>query len=164
MKRKSDEPAPRNTAPPRTATEALERARDHARAAAAEAVAALHAVLDAAALAGAGSPAEAHRQLGPAARLLAQLAQNLGAGRDSEAESLLSSVARAVEEEVARWEQRARDDTDARAVLRAFLGLRELLWEAGVRPASGGARSGPARRPGQRARPKPRVQRVTVEG
>ena len=39
MKRKSDEPAPRNTAPPRTATEALERARGHARAAAAEAVA-----------------------------------------------------------------------------------------------------------------------------
>lgn len=164
MSRKSDEPNAREGTPPRTGAEALERARDHARVAAAEAIKALHAVLDAAALAGAGSPAEAHRLLGPAARLLTQLARDLGSGRDSAAESLLESVARAVDEEVARWEQRAQDDADARAVLRTFLGLRELLWEVGGRPSAGDAQSGPARRRPKPGGPRRRVQRVTVEG
>ncbi|HJO24912.1 MAG: hypothetical protein QF890_14570 [Myxococcota bacterium] len=164
MRRTRGDPAARAPAPPRTAQEALERARHHARTAAAEAVTALHAVLDAAALARDGSPAEAHVLLGPAARLLIQLARDLESEANSHAESLLVAVARAVDDEVARWEQSARDDTDARAVLRAFLGLRELLWEVGVRDPSSDTGSDGTHRPGQRTRSAPRVQRVSVEG
>lgn len=38
----------------------------------------------------------------------------------------------ALEAEIKRWEQRSQTDPDARPVLRAFLGLRELLWELGL--------------------------------
>ena len=109
MKDEYDEPEAHGTAPPRNAEEALARARNHARAAAAEAVAALHALLDAAALAGIGRPADTHRLLGPAAQILSQLARELGSGRISRVESLLVSVTRAVDDEITRWEQRARD-------------------------------------------------------
>jgi len=159
-----DEPDAGGAAPPRNAEEALARARNHARAAAAEAVAALHALLDAAALAGVGSSAETHRLLGPAARLLAQLARDLGSGHASEAESLLVSAARALDDEIARWEQRAREDADARAVLRAFLGLRELLWEVGVRGATEDASHHRAQRASPRERPTPSAQGVTAKG
>jgi hypothetical protein len=47
-------------------------------------------------------------------------------------------------------------------VLRAFLGLRELLWEFGVRRPDDGAAGSRPRRAARRARP--RVQRVRVEG
>jgi len=75
------------------------------------------------------------------------------------------SDAVALDAEIARWEKRAAADGDARAVLRAFLGLRELLWEVGVRPrpepaappAARGRKAGPDR-------PQGRVQRVHVEG
>jgi hypothetical protein len=57
-------------------------------------------------------------------------------------------------------------------VLRAFLGLRELLWEFGIRrepdrtetagdPARGARKAGHSK---SSRRKKPRVQRVTVEG
>ena len=59
-------------------------------------------------------------------------------------EPLLASIAEALDIEIARWEKRARDDLDARAVLRAFLGLREILWEFGVRPGRRNARSADA--------------------
>lgn len=145
---------------PETVQQALARARLHGRAAAAEALAALRALLDAAALAAGGSEAEASRVLGPAARLLDELGERLSseAGLPS---SLLAAVAEALDVEIGRWEQRARDDADARAVLRAFLGLRELLWEFGVRAR--GEPGGEAR--GSRPRPgRGRVQRVRVEG
>ncbi|MGH7286571.1 MAG: hypothetical protein ACREI8_00945, partial [Myxococcota bacterium] len=63
---------------------------------------------------------------------------------------------------IARWEERARQDGEARAVLRAFLGVRELLWEFGIRrpdePAAPRAERRAAKRGG------PRVQRVRVQG
>ena len=128
----------------------------------------LRALLDAAALASAGTPSEASRLFGPPARLLDELAAQLGGGAQLPS-SVLAAIAEALDVEIARWEQRAREDADARAVLRAFLGLREVLWEFGVR-AGGKASSadpnspanGRTRRPG--ARPRRRVQRVRVEG
>ena len=39
----------------------------------------------------------------------------------------------ALETEIARWESLSRQDEEARSVLRAFLGLREFLWEMGIR-------------------------------
>ena len=48
----------------------------------------------------------------------------------------------ALDAEIARWETKARQDADARAVLRAFLGVRELLWELGMRPSAPAAEDG----------------------
>ena len=74
-------------------------------------------------------------------------------------------LAEALDLEIERWERRAREDPDARAVLRAFLGVRELLWELGIRPqpkrgAADEAQSPPKRKSkGKRRR---RVERVPV--
>jgi hypothetical protein len=152
---------------PRSAEEALARAARHMRAALAEILSALRALLDAAALATSGEPAETRRLLGPLARTLEGLVADLdGAGRGGSL-AVLSAIALALDGEIERWERRARDDADARAVLRAFLGLRELLWEFGVRHphADGPLRpSEPGPRPGAARRARPRVQRVRVEG
>ena len=146
---------PRQEAPPATVEEALARAREHARLAAAETLIVIHALLDAAALAGSGKPLQAHRQLAPLARMLEGLASDLTRRGGDGPEPLLASIAEALDVEIARWEQRARDDLDARAVLRAFLGLREILWEFGVRPGPKRPRKRPAG---------PRIQRVPVQG
>ncbi len=157
--------------PPVSALEALERARDHGRAAVAEALCALHALMDAASFATTGAPAEAHRGLGPLSRALEDLASAFGGGDGA---SLLGAVADALDAEIARWEQRATEDPDARAVLRAYLGVRELLWELGVRrPASAeGESQEPNRaRAGTRGAARPdtsrrrtAIQRVPLEG
>ena len=137
--------------------QALERSRRHGRAALAEALACMQALLDAASLATSGVPAASHGILGRLATSLGNAAAGLTPSGDNE--ELLEAVASALDEEITRWEQRAQDDPDARAVLRAFLGVRELLWELGIRrergPRPGGARA---------ARPEPRVQRVRVQG
>jgi hypothetical protein len=155
---------------PASAEEALARARRHARCALSEAVAAAHALLDAAALATNGAPARSTRALAPIARLLDGVEQGLAPDSGAASAPLLNAFAEALDAEIARWEARSRDDAEARAVLRAFLGVRELLWELGLRrrdaaPESGGA----ARAPGAVASPRavrrrPRVERVPVEG
>jgi hypothetical protein len=151
---------------PETVEEALALAGQHGRAAAAELLAAARALLDAAALVTRGEPSDAHPWLGRPARVLDDLVRQLDRG-EVVAESLLAAVAEALDVEIERWEARARKDADARAVLRAFLGLREVLWEFGVRPGAAPPQkretSGP--RPG-RARKRPggsRVQRVQVD-
>ena len=94
-------------------------------------------------------------------------------------EALVEPLSRALEAEIARWESRSRTDPDARPVLRAFLGLREILWEFGVRSPSRSeqqtppprhaeaapepATSAPDRPLGHEPTPKPRVQRFEVE-
>lgn len=141
---------------PETVEEALARARRHGRAAVAEALAATHALLDAASLATSGRPSEAQRFLAPLAKALQDLSRSLAGDADPRAASLLTALADALDAEIGRWEARAdAGDPDARAVLRTFLGVRELLWELGVR------------RPPDRPRPtraRARVQRVRVEG
>jgi hypothetical protein len=150
--------------PPASAAEALVRARRHARAAAAEALEAVHALLDAAALATGGVPAEAHRTLSLASKLLTSASRSLEPDASAEGRALAEALASALDAEIARWEERAHGDPEARAVLRAFLGLRELLWELGIRRAGASAAGATASR-GRRAsvvRPRPRVQRVQV--
>ena len=110
--------------------------------------------------------------LGPVAKILERLTAELNGDMGRETAILLDSISEALDTEIARWEDRARDDVEARAVLRAFIGLRELLWEFGVRRESEGndsdATSRRAPRKAGRASPKgrkrPRVQRVPVEG
>lgn len=153
---------------PQTVTEALERASLHGRAAAAESLAMLRALLDAAALASGGTPAESSGIFGPPGRLIDDLAAQLG-GEVPLPSSVLSAIAEALDVEIARWEQRASEDADARAVLRAFLGLREVLWEFGVRAGGKAGEANPTPPAGARARrtgarPRRRVQRVRVEG
>ncbi len=156
-----------------TAGEALERARAHARSAAAEALASLHALLDAAALAASGQPSEFHGLLGPLAKLLEGQAERLGHDAGPVGAPILVAITEALDAEIARWEDRALQDPEARAVLRAFLGLREVLWEFGVRRGgqNAGGRGDDAEpsaagpRAGRRVpRSQPRVQRVPIEG
>lgn len=155
--------------PPRNAGEraseprvedALARAGRHARNAAAESLAALRALLDAAAILSGGAPAESHAALARAARWLDELIAQLAASPGDA--TVTRALAEALDAEIARWEERARDDPDARAVLRAFLGVRELLWELGVRPTPKGAEPPGAAAP--RRRKRRRVERVPVQG
>lgn len=122
--------------------EALARARMHARRSVAEALAALRALLDAVSLTATGSAGEEHEALRPLARWLERGAQRLAGDVDGGGEqAIFASLSAALEDEIGRWERRAANDADARAVLRALLGLRELLWELGVRGSGPGAAS-----------------------
>jgi hypothetical protein len=157
--RRSD--SQRASQPPGDVGEALARARRHGRRAAAEALAALHALLDAGALAASGRPSDALTGLAPLAGLLEDVAAALADEQETPADALVGALAEALDAEIARWEARAADDGEARAVLRAFLGVRELLWEFGVRPPTGkpSPQAGP-----RKARRRQRVQRVRVQG
>jgi hypothetical protein len=159
--------------PPETVGEALARARKHGRAATAEALAMVRALIDAASLAASGRPSEASRLLGPAAKLLEALGNELGRGAGEGSSRILDSIIGAIDDEIALWEERARDDTEARTVLRAFLGLREILWELGVRragdafgaePTEPPPKQTPPRRRTAKPSPGPRIQRVPVQG
>jgi hypothetical protein len=158
--------------PPETVAEALQRARLHGRAAAAESFAAVRALIDAAALTSGGRAADASRLLGPIAKLFESLGNDLGSNAIDGSTRVLESIASAIDDEIAVWEERARSDTEARTVLRAFLGLREVLWEFGVRRASPAPERGAADRSRTGARPRTqtprptraRVQRVPVQG
>jgi len=151
---------------PETPAEALARAASHARAAGAEIAASLHALLDAASLGAAGAPgAETVAPLASALDALEGWLQQEGPGGGE----LIAVLLGALEEEIARWEGRGHEDADARAVLRAFLGLREILWELGMRAPRHGAPPAPPdakpEEPPARRKPrKARLQRVQVEG
>lgn len=156
-------------APPETVGEALSRARKHGRAAAAETLAAVRALIEAVSLGASGRPSEASRLLGPLAKLLEGLEGELGSGARDGSSRTLDSVAAAIDDEIAAWEERARNDTDARTILRAFLGLREILWEFGVGRGSAPDGLPPEERPARPRRrsgrsPGPRIQRVPVQG
>ena len=150
--------ARRRPAPARDLNEALSRAASHGRAAAAEAIAAARALIEAASLASSGRAVDESGPLGLALRTLDELGDSLSAGLDGPAGDLLRAVSEALDAEIARWEERAEEDADARSVLRAYLGVREILWELGVRPP---------RRKGQTRARQPRrtarVQRVPVD-
>lgn len=157
-----------------TVEQALARARSHGRRAASEALLAARALLDALSLTLHGAVPEERRILGLAARALDDLADALAGGPARP--GVLSAIADALDVEIARWEARARNDVDARAVLRAYLGLREILWEFGVRASDGASAKA---RPAEPSRAKPaagrarkgrrngggrRMTRVPVEG
>ena len=149
----------------------MERARGHARRAAAEALAGVQAVLDAAALATSGVPSEIHALLAPLATLLSGLEDRLVRSAGPMSAPVVDAITQALDAEISRWETRAQDDPEARAVLRAFLGLRELLWEFGLRrdrgdadPDPGGNESEANRGPHRKKSRRRRVQRVPVEG
>jgi hypothetical protein len=161
--------------PPRTLEEALERARRHGLAALAESVSAARALVDAAALAATGAPSDAHDWLARATASLDAAAEHARAGAGRPLGPWLDAISDALDDEIERWEEKSRVDPEARAVLRAFLGVREILWEFGLRTRDGEdaprashptpqvdtarARSPRTSRPGAA-----RLQRVPVEG
>jgi len=164
--------APGATAP-ESVEEALSRARDHGRIAVAESVAAVQALLDAAALALSGRAAEGDAILGPLSRSLEDLRSLITPDDSDIRSSLLDALFEALDAEIARWESRSHEDPNARSVLRAFLGVREILWEITARggePAAsteeeesqgGGGKPAAGR---VRSRRGTRVRRVRVEG
>ncbi len=161
---------PTDPRPPASAEEALSRARRHGRAAAAEAALAARALLDALSLATSGTPSDGSQVLAWAAAALDDAARGLGADAPG-ALSLLGAVAEALDAEISRWEARAGVDRDARAVLRAYLGLREILWELGLRSPTPPIREAaspdaprPAVRPRRGAPPPQGFQRIRVDG
>lgn len=159
-----------------TAAQALERARLHARRAVGEALAAARALLDAAALGWSGRPSQAHTSLRTIAELLDEQAARFAGGRGAVPAPMLDAMLEALDQEIERWERRATTDPDARAVLRTFLGLREIFWELGLRrdepEDAKGAAARPRRQASRKGRGKPaggprrpgRVQRVDVQG
>ena len=58
----------------------------------------------------------------------------------------LGAILEALDTEITRWEKRAKDDPEARVVLRAFLGMREILWELSTPPGRQRPRSRSGRR------------------
>lgn len=159
---------------------AVERAAQHAGRALSEAVASARALLDAASIGVSGETAETHPHLSEIAQALDQLSEALSGEPTSLGSAALSALLAALDSEISRWEARSETDNDARAVLRAFLGLREFLWELGLRKKAAEGASAKtdarnsrkhtaARGPEQDDRdpePKktPRVQRITIQG
>jgi hypothetical protein len=160
-RRRAGPGGPRSTRPPRSTEQALAEAAAHGRAALAELLAAGHALLDAAALASAGTELAENAAMAPFATWLERAGRSLERGARPTAAGLLRNVAEALDAEIARWEERSRSDPEARAVLRAFLGVREVLWEFGLRPLQDPEAETRARP----ARPRrARVERVPIEG
>jgi hypothetical protein len=159
---------------PSTPAEALAEARLHAQRAAAESAAALRALLDAATLAARGEPAAAGR-LAPLAEALERIAAWLHPEGDQSGDAVLRALADGLDAEIARWEAKSREDPEARSVLRAFLAVREVLFEMSTRfatprkeepvattPSDDTEERSP--RPARARRPRRRVERVAVEG
>jgi hypothetical protein len=125
--------ARKGTTPPRSVEEALGRARRHALAALAESADAARALVDAAALAATGTSSEAHEWLARATQWLDAASAQAREGSGAPLAPWLDAVSEALDDEIERWEAKSRQDPEARSVLRAFLGVREILWEFGLR-------------------------------
>jgi hypothetical protein len=170
--------------PPESVEQALREALDHARNAMAEGLLAGRSLIDAACLAIFGEPArltpDAARDASDARVAFAAMARGMdelaGKVRSTDPmtaanETMMRTMLDALDAEIGRWERQSAHDADARAVLRAFLGLREILWEFGLRRAEPAAPPTSASRPEPAASPAadqggatPRVQRVKVQG
>jgi len=137
-------------APHDTTEQALARARRHGLAAAAEAAAAVQALLDAALLAGEDT---AQGGLAALREALEGLRRRLDSDGGFDGGAIFNRLTATLDEEIRRWERKSREDESGRAVLRALLALRELLWELRSRRESRRADSPPPMRP----------QRVPVE-
>jgi hypothetical protein len=159
--------------PPSTPAEALAEARTHAQRAAAEGAAALRALLDAATLAAQGETASAGR-LAPLAQALEHVAAWLHPDGEQSGDDVLRALADGLDAEIARWEAKSKEDPEARSVLRAFLAVREVLFEMSARfatpskaeptPSAPGDTEERPQQPARKQRLRRRVERVSVEG
>ena len=129
---------------PDTVEEALARGLQHARNSASEALLAARALMDALSILLADQPVARHAEpsspIAQVAEAIERWARTLRGPTEAPDSPGLPAILEAVEIEIARWQEKARTDADARTVLRAFLGIREILWEFGEQ-------SGPRIRP-----------------
>lgn len=120
----------------RSSDEVLQRARGHLRQAAIEGLEATRALLEIAIQTSGLAQMADSSWVGNLQRTLEdQIAEFRRTGSLRLPSPIAEPLAAAIDAEIARWEMRSRNDSDARLVLRAFLGLRELLWELGMRVA-----------------------------
>lgn len=142
--------------------QAIARARAHVGNAARESVAAIAAILEAGGRASGLDP-EQTEQL--AAEVARRFEAQVGRLRDGALfpASLAKPLEEALAREIERWEALSERDPDARAVLRAFLGLRELLFELGLERDPKPPEPEPAHRRSSRPPGRRRVQRFDVE-
>lgn len=151
--------------------EAIVRAQAHLRNAAREGLEALRAILDAASRAGGlgdavpGSVSSDLRQ-----HLDAWIAAAENEGSFEMPGSWTAKLHQTLDAEIHRWEARSRSDETARPVLRGLLGLREILWELGLRSPAPQADAATSERQPPAAQPvrpetnvRPRVQRFVVD-
>lgn len=127
--------------PPDTVEQALAQSLQHARNSASEALMAARKLMDALSILLSNEPVVRHAQPdSPIAHLAQAIERWAGAVRGPEPEypsPELRSILQALDAEIERWEKRASSDPDARTVLRAFLGMREILWEFNSPPRRG---------------------------
>lgn len=142
--------------------QAIARARVHVGNAARESVAAIAAILEAGGRASGLDPEQTERLATEVARRFEAQVGRLREGALFPS-SLEKPLAEALAREIERWEKRSQRDPDARAVLRAFLGLRELLWELGLAREPEPGDPSPNRPPPDSPPSRPRVQRFSVE-
>ncbi len=118
---------------PDTVEEALALSLQHARNSASEALMAARMLMDALSILLANEPVVRHAQAdSPIAKMAEAIERWAGSLRGPEPASPssdLPAVLEALEIEIGRWEIRARQDANARTVLHAFLGMREIMWE-----------------------------------
>jgi hypothetical protein len=126
------------------------------RAAAAEGLAAVRALLDAASLGVSGEPSDSHAGLASLARGLDELAASFGGDSRDRSSPMVEAILDALDAEIRRWEARSAGDMEARAVLRAFLGVREILWEFGLRRSEASGAEPPRPQSAETDEPTPR--------
>jgi len=146
---------------------ALQRARQHLRNSALEGAQAISALIEATLHASDLTNVAADSMIGQIQQQLEELIAVLQGGSSFRMPRVLAEpLAAALDAEIRRWEHRSQSDPDARLVLRAFLGMRELLWEIGMRspeqkaPASSPGKPPAAKDPGPT---RDRVQRFKLE-
>lgn len=126
--RESDGPPP-----PDTVEQALAQSLQHARNSASEALMAARKLMDALSILLSDEPVVRHAEPDSPIALLAQAIERwAGTVRGPEPvypSPELGAILHALDAEIARWEKKASSDSEARTVLRAFLGMREILWE-----------------------------------
>lgn len=169
-----------NTKPDTTnesAADAVQRAQLHARRAIGEAIASLQALVDAASLglggrlarSPAGSPVGSKSEAQAALRGLSELLERQSRQFLDDTTAIpvpvMTAIVDALDHEIDRWEKRAARDPDARAVLRTFLGLREILWEFGFRRDDAASPGSSRRKPaGGRKRSKSAAAQNSASG
>ena len=116
---------------PQSVEEALVQSRQHARLALSEVLRSVSCLIDAAALAlGAGQNPILDTGWTALVSAIDEVAGKLAGVRVEETQADgVSEILTALEVEIARWKGRASQDEHAQAVLIAFMGLHEMVWE-----------------------------------
>ena len=120
-----------NRTRPQSVEESLAQSRQHARLALSEVLRSISCLIDAAALAlGAGQNPILDSGWTSLVSAIDEVARKLAGVQESEPQAEgVSEILAALEQEISRWEDRAAHDEHAQAVLIAFVGLREMVWQ-----------------------------------